>query len=482
MPRIEIKDAISRTYDYVIIGGGTAGLVLAARLTETADLSVLVLEAGEENLNDPVLMKLGQFAMIFGQKQYEWCAKTVPQPHAANTVIPWPRGRLLGGSSAVNFTVWNKPAREDFDAWEKLGNEGWNWDRFNKYIERAITYTPPDLSAAEHARRGTPEVLKALWAKGKEGNGPVKVSHPPVPVAPAPLNGNPNGIVLGAMAVDPETRERSFAGNAYWKPSSERPNLHLLTGVIAHRLVTKEVDGELLATGVEFSHKDSSGNVCIAKASREVILSAGDIMTPQILELSGIGRPDVLQSVGIPVKLALDGVGENVQDHVNSTIVVELNENAPDLTFDVLRHPGEAEKHLALFAQGEGLHNMGIHTYIYAPISTFSDRAPEIIANTQKEIERGIAAGKYNPGVIDQYRIVLENMKNVPNCEIIAYPTLITMAPAYLTDDTREGPTPDSLLSRAALRAYRSHFVNKYANANLFDSVELTDTRMDQYE
>lgn len=439
MPLIELKDAVNRSFDYVIVGGGTAGLVLATRLSEDADITVLVLEAGEENLNDPLITKIGQFGQTFGQKEYDWCSMTTPQVNANNAVFPWPRGRILGGSSAVNFTVWNKPSKEDIDAWEKLGNEGWNWERFNKYMQRAATYTPPDLSEAEHARRGTPDVVRELWNKGLKGNGPIQISHPPtrtdvdikiqhafqslgIPMAPAPLDGDPNGVVIGAMTINPKTFLRSFAGNAYWEPNSARPNLNLLTGAVAQRLVTVEVDGELVITGVEFSHKSDSGKTFVVKSSKEVVLSAGTLMTPQLLELSGIGRPDVLQKAGIQVKLALEGVGENTQEHVHASVVFELKEGVPDETYDILRNPGEAEKHSALLAEGQGLYAMGISTFIYAPFSSLSNKAPEIISDARKKIEAEIAMGKHTPGLAEQYRIHLDNLEKVPFCEVIGFP------------------------------------------------------------
>ncbi|KAJ3572978.1 hypothetical protein NP233_g2735 [Leucocoprinus birnbaumii] len=295
MPRIELKEAIGNSYDFIVVGGGTAGLVLAARLAEEKDISVLVLEAGEDKLDDPLITKIGHFGQTFGQEEYDWCAVTTPQVNAYNTVFPWPRGRTLGGSSAVNFFAWTKPSREDIDAWEQLGNKGWNWDTFNKYMQRAITFTPPKLSDEEHAQLA---MVKAL-SSSENGAlaqlhppGPIQVSYPPlrtdldikvqqafqemgIEFATAPLDGQPNGIVLGPATVDPNSVQRSFAGNAYWKPNSGRSNLYLLTGATVHRIVSTEVDGELLISGVEFSHKDSGGDVFTAKASKEVILCAG---------------------------------------------------------------------------------------------------------------------------------------------------------------------------------------------------------------
>ncbi|KAJ3560869.1 hypothetical protein NP233_g10553 [Leucocoprinus birnbaumii] len=437
MPLIELKEFASRSYDYVIVGGGTAGLALAARLTEDMAISVLVLEAGVETLNDP---RISHFGQTFGQKEYDWCATTIPQVNANSTVFSWPRGRMIGGSSGVNFFAWNKPAREDIDAWEQLGNEGWNWERVNKYIQKAITFTPPTFSEAEHVRRETPNFIKESWAKGPIGNGPIQISYPPLRIdldiqsqkafqemglsfATAPLDGNPNGIVIGPATIDPMTLQRSFAGNAYWKPNSERSNLSLLTNAVVHRFASTEVEGELLITGVEFSHKDSiGGEILTVKALKEILLCAGTLMTPKILELSGIGRPIILQEAGIPVNLALEGVGENVQDHIQASVVIELKDDVLDETYDVLRNPREAEKHRALFAQGQGLHTMGVQSFIYTPLSSLTGNAQDIIAGGLENLQLGMASGKYSEALMEQYNIAFTKLEKVPSCEIVAFP------------------------------------------------------------
>ncbi|KAF9439726.1 GMC oxidoreductase, partial [Macrolepiota fuliginosa MF-IS2] len=312
---------INQSFDYIVVGGGTAGLVLAARLTEDAAISVLVLEAGEENLNDPMIVLSGQNGAHFGKPEYDWCLKTVPQVHSKGSEVFWPRGRILGGSSAINFMAWTKPSKSDIDAWERLGNGGWNWDRFDKYVQRVTSYTPLNLPEEEHVRRGTPAEARKLWDR-QLGNGPIHITHPPlrldvdtkleqayrnlgIPMAPAPIDGNPNGIFTAPVTEDPMTLQRSFAGNAYWAPNSSRPNFRVLTGALAHRLVSESINGELVVTGVEFSHKSAEDKTHVVNASKEVVLSAGALKTPQILELSGIGRPDILEKIKVPVKLPL---------------------------------------------------------------------------------------------------------------------------------------------------------------------------------
>ncbi|KAF9448638.1 GMC oxidoreductase [Macrolepiota fuliginosa MF-IS2] len=439
MPRIELKDVISHSFDYTIIGGGTAGLALAARLTEDAEVSVLVLEAGEENLNDPLVLNIGQYGRTLGRKEYDWCSMTTPQVNANDVVFRWSRGRAVGGSSAINFTAFNKPSREDVDAWEKLGNEGWNWDKFDKYMQRATTYTPPNLSEIENMGGSVPDIVKEL-CREPVGNGPIQVSHPPlptdigvkaqqtlqnlgIPMAPAPLGGDPNGVVIGPATINPKTILRSFAANAYWEPNSARPNFNLLTGAVAQRLVTTEIDGELVVTGVEFSHKTGSGETYTAKSSKEVILSAGTLMTPQILELSGIGNPNVLHKVGIPVKLALEGVGENVQDHIICNVVFKLKDGVPVETFDTLHNPEAAKRYKALLTKGDGSYTAGIKISLFAPLSSLSDEADKIISSARTQIEAEIALAKYSRELAEQYMIQLEKLENkVPTCEIIGFP------------------------------------------------------------
>lgn len=127
IPRITAADFAGRSFDYLVVGGGTAGLVVAARLSEDPSLTVGVLEAGSVGVGDPAIDVPGLYGSTLGT-QYDWRFETVPQPGLAGRSLPWPRGKVLGGTSALNFMTWNRPSRDDFDAWERLGNIGWGWD------------------------------------------------------------------------------------------------------------------------------------------------------------------------------------------------------------------------------------------------------------------------------------------------------------------------------------------------------------------
>uniref|UniRef100_A0A0W0EZR6 Glucose-methanol-choline oxidoreductase N-terminal domain-containing protein n=1 Tax=Moniliophthora roreri TaxID=221103 RepID=A0A0W0EZR6_MONRR len=160
MPLVSLDQVKGKSFDYIITGGGTAGLVLAARLSEDSSTTVLVLDAGNPNHGEPLILRPGQFGLQFFNPKFDWDFKTVPQKHADGNQYNWNRGKSLGGSSAINFSAWIVPPKSDIDDWERLGNRGWNWENYEKYILRAVTYTPLDLTADTIGR--DKEALK-IW-------------------------------------------------------------------------------------------------------------------------------------------------------------------------------------------------------------------------------------------------------------------------------------------------------------------------------
>ncbi|EEB89496.1 hypothetical protein MPER_12396, partial [Moniliophthora perniciosa FA553] len=159
-------------------GGGTAGLALAARLSEDASITVLVLDAGNHNLEEPLISRPAQYGHQFFNPKFDWGFRTVPQKYANGQQYDWHRGKSLGGSSAMNFSAWTVPPKSDIDDWEKLGNKGWNWENYQKYLSRSTTYTPLDLTAADTVGRDK-ESLK-IWDINNfpAGTGPLHVTHP----------------------------------------------------------------------------------------------------------------------------------------------------------------------------------------------------------------------------------------------------------------------------------------------------------------
>ncbi|KAJ7145614.1 GMC oxidoreductase-domain-containing protein [Mycena epipterygia] len=318
-----LEDVLGRgTFDFVVVGGGTCGLTLAARLTEDPNVSVLVLEAGPANLDDPNILTPAMFGVHFTNPQYDWSLTTVRQESAGGRNIYFARGKGLGGSSAINFFQYHRAARSDIDAFEKLGNTGWNWNLLKKYYMKSESFITPPVKTAEMsfdvAERGSdgplafgyPVILSNLEGPYQEALQKVGINR-----ADDPFSGDTKGTWLTPVSIHPTQRVRSYAANMHYQPNASRANLTVLVSAHVTGLLLRDNAGVVTANGVRFMHGGKEHRVSVA---REVVLAAGTIMSPQILELSGIGNPDILKKAGINVIVALPGVGENVQEHINS--------------------------------------------------------------------------------------------------------------------------------------------------------------------
>ncbi|VDB94081.1 unnamed protein product [Peniophora sp. CBMAI 1063] len=329
----------SREYDFVIVGGGTAGLVLAARLTENANVTVGIIEAGGDHSDAPPIKVPGMVGQAFGNEDLDWNFKTVPQVGAKNRVIACPRGKGVGGSSAINYMVYTRANSTEYDAIEALGNDGWNWSSFLQYMKKAETFSGPSVDAKERYRLEGNDDVHGF-------DGPLKISYSTwfnqlhaqfidalvdlgVPVNIDPTGGVNSGVYTGMLSVDPTSAVRSHAGNAYYQPNADRPNLQLLSGAHVTRVVLDLADGKYVAKGVEYL-KD--GQKHLVRAKREVILCCGSIQTPLVLELSGIGLSDVLNKHEISQLIDLP-VGENLlpEDHPWVPFIHEVDKNTETL-------------------------------------------------------------------------------------------------------------------------------------------------------
>ena len=311
-------------FDYVIVGAGSAGCAIAARLSEDPAVSVLLIEAGGRDTNPWFHIPVGYFKTI-DNPSYDWCFKTEPDPGLAGRSIKYPRGKVLGGSSAINGLLYVCGHAEDFNTWQKLGNEGWSYDD-----------VLPCFKRAEDQENGANEYHGV--------GGPLGVSNTRIdwPICDAflkaciqtgiPENKDFNGENQeGAGYYQFTTRNgrRSSAAQAYLKPAKNRRNLSIETGILVTRIVLK--DGR--ADGVEGVRQ---GTPCSFSARREVILSAGTIGSPHILQLSGIGKGKWLKDVGIDVLHELAGVGGNLQDQMQAKNIVKTT--VPTLN-DELQNP-----------------------------------------------------------------------------------------------------------------------------------------------
>ncbi|XXG95597.1 hypothetical protein Hte_001865 [Hypoxylon texense] len=330
-PLISAADFASRGFDYVVVGGGTAGLAVAARLSEDPSLVIGVLEAGPEALEDDAINSPGRFLQTLGTK-YDWQFQTVPQEGLGGRALAWPRGKVLGGTSALNLMTWNRGNKEDYDAWEQLGNKGWGWDGLLPFFKKTEAFHLPD--------KETQSACRAYYDPSAIGaDGPVHASYSKqYPKAyqlcydtlvslgirenKAHHAGSNVGVWTNPVSVDPDRNTRSYAASAYYVPNSSRQNLLILTEALVDEVVLDQEHGQWIATGVRFRHGNDS---FVVKASREVVLSAGSVQSPQLLELSGIGSPQALEEAGVEVRISNPNVGENLQDHLMTVSVFEID-------------------------------------------------------------------------------------------------------------------------------------------------------------
>lgn len=296
---------IMQTYDFIIVGSGSAGSVLADKLSASGRFSVLVLEAGGSDRRFYVQMPLG-YGKTFFDPTVNWNYKTEPDPGLGGNVDHWPRGKLLGGSSSINAMVWIRGAREDFDDWRAAGNPGWGYDDLLPAFKAL-----EDNEAGADAWRGS--------------GGPLHISDTTDAVHPLtkryltagqqaglPLNPDFNGAAqegVGIYQISTKNGRRMSAARAFLRPAMKRANVRVETKALASRVL---FEGKR-AVGVEYLQ---NGQTRTARAGREIILSAGSINSPQLMQLSGVGPAALLEGLGIPVVHANENVGANLQDHV----------------------------------------------------------------------------------------------------------------------------------------------------------------------
>jgi choline dehydrogenase len=295
---------MNKRYDYIIIGAGSAGCVLANRLTEDAGTSVLVLEFGGSDRSVLIQMP-SAFSLPMNTKKYNWRYETVAEPHLDGRRLHCPRGKVLGGSSSINGLVYIRGHACDFDEWESLGAKNWSYRNCLPYFKRAETfkfggddYRGDAGPLATNNGNNMQNPLYGAWVEAGAEAGYIKTD-------------DCNGYMqegFGAMHMTVKDGVRWSTANAYLRPAMSRPNLTVVTHAMTRRIL---LDGKR-AVGVEY---DEGGQTHKVLCNREVLVASGPIGSPHLLQRSGIGPEAVLKKAGIEVRHHLPGVGENLQDH-----------------------------------------------------------------------------------------------------------------------------------------------------------------------
>ncbi|KAF4602559.1 hypothetical protein EYR40_005772 [Pleurotus pulmonarius] len=478
MPLVSLDDVVNRKFDYIIVGGGppywflkpdppTWMTILYVRYSTTLCEDTTIARHQHHVYASILVVRPAQFGAHFGHTDYDWNFPT------AGTEVMWHLGRGLGGSSATNYLCWTKPPIEDIDDFERLGNPGWNWKNHEKYLDKVEKYVvqvlkfpssvqllavpfsfihvSPDVQAARGLDLKTWKVVEdcaygiyfGYRVESPQGNEPPRDTDSKSTLARRRTTATfaaVNFLLTGTLA------KRTYTTNAYFLPNADRPNLSVLVLAHVNKILFEEpsdVNEDLIASGVEFGY---GAGVFIATAVKEVILAATTVKSPQILELSGIGKREVLEKINVLVKVDLPGVGENLQgayirvyssrdsdsphglsyvEHVNACVSFEIQDNVEADTWDILQDSSQLSKHIALHSTGSGLFTTGISAVAFVPLDLLTDKAEEMKNAMRSKVLQN--ADTYLPGLLEQHKIMLERFdRRMPGCEIITIPKFLS--------------------------------------------------------
>ncbi|KAJ6489660.1 alcohol oxidase [Mycena vitilis] len=371
----DVANFLQTTYDYIVVGGGTAGVAVATRLAENGTFNVGILEAGPHYITDDLVDIPALWGKSWGNSSYDWNLVMSPQIHSANRSISMPRGRMLGGSSGINGMAWNRASSIEYDAWDQFApNASWSWDGLLPFFMKSENTSRADPDPFPGITPEEAAAAAAAFPNESGVDGPIDAAHNIFatdalrPYVESLNNmgihtnadgqgGNNNGVYSTLSAIRRPDSTRSYSANRYYCQGVAGSNLHVLVGATVSKmqfLPTADAAGNFVAQGVEFLVGSQTYTVNVTK---EVIVSAGPVKSPQVLELSGVGDPAVLSQFGIKNIVDLPGVGANLQEHVWAGVQWEVKPNVT--TFDILRNNATfAAQALAEYrANGSGIYS-----------------------------------------------------------------------------------------------------------------------------
>ncbi|KAJ5711100.1 CAZyme family AA3, partial [Penicillium malachiteum] len=435
---------LNKQYDYIVVGGGTSGLVVAISL---------VLEAGKNQVDDPRIAAPGLAATIYSDPEFDWCITSKPQANLNGRCLAEPRGRTLGGSSAINLGMAIYPSQTDIDHWEKLGNDGWNWESLSPYFKKSQTFTPPSagikdelsLNYIDQSVQGESGPLQLSFGEGPfpsfMGAWPKVFQTLNHQISGDPMSGVARGAFCPPGTIHPTTRTRSHAGVTYYNPEvAKRSNLRVVTEAFVQKVILEKDETDVKATGVQFTGKDGIEQIISVK--KEVIMAAGAIKTPHILELSGVGDGALLRSHGVEPIIENSNVGENLQEHGFVPFSWEAAEG--QMTGEALRNPEIAGAAMAAWQQS-GAGPLGL-----CPLASAYMTLPELADGELKNLlDENLQDEKLSPGLKAQYQLLRRMLEDE-----IEPSGQYTLAPFQLLPE--KGPSPKGIFGMTEPENYMS--------------------------
>ncbi|KAI1363739.1 hypothetical protein F5Y08DRAFT_232735 [Xylaria arbuscula] len=430
---------MSESFDYIVVGGGTAGLVVAARLTEDTNVRVLVIEAGGDKRSDPALETPGLVAGAYQDDRFIWPFQSTPQVELHGRHLRQDTGKVLGGSSLTNFMMAMFPSRTNIDSWAKMGNKGWAYDDLAPYFKKFATSHPPS-EAIKKTLGGL-----SYYQEDLKGDGPIQLSFDDqysvmnekwfktfanlgLEMKTDPRTGRAIGAFQNSSTIESGKNTRSSSVTAYYTEEiARRPNLKVLLETTAQKIITEARNGQVVATSVVV--KDKDGKASTLAANREVILAAGTIRTPQLLELSGIGDRELLESLGINVVIDNPNVGEHMQDHLMTSQQFPVKKEYPSA--DGLRDPAKFEEAFKEYAKTKQGPLAGMGTSVaYVPLA--DRRGVMTVADRKALFDKYLATTPtLNPVQKREFKLIrsLLEAEKEPAIQYLCFPGSLTVTP-----------------------------------------------------